>query len=108
MSAILSHFHTSPIFAVKTGAYPSGAPYSISNTYLTRVEVIDSEKQCSLLRYGINYDSKKFYSTGPRNTPIIFQAQSQSLNELPLRKVPFTRIPSRCGKGRTGLNCIDN
>jgi len=31
-----------------------------------RLEVTDRDKDSSLLLYGINYDLKKFYTTGPR------------------------------------------
>jgi hypothetical protein len=37
------------------------------------VEVTDSDKQPSLLQYGINYGLEKFCSTGPSHGPGKFQ-----------------------------------
>jgi hypothetical protein len=60
------------IFAVKFGAYPSGALTVVhsklsihAHKYRTRVEVAGSDKRSSLLRYEINYGYKKFCSAGP-------------------------------------------
>jgi len=39
---------------------------SFAFKYQTMVEVTDSEKHSSLLRYEINYDGKMSYGTAPR------------------------------------------
>ena len=38
-----------------------------ANFSWTGVEVTDSDRHSSLLRYGVNYDRKKFYSTVSRS-----------------------------------------
>jgi len=43
-----------------------------SNKYLTIIEVTDSDKPSSLLRYRVNCGRKKFYSTGPQRLTAIF------------------------------------
>ncbi len=67
------HFFPTLEFGVNAGAYQSGAPYQLLlwcpspsrvYKYYTRVEVKGIRKRSSLKRYGNNYRSKKFYSTG--------------------------------------------
>jgi hypothetical protein len=40
---------------------------SLTCKYKTRVDVTVNDKHSGLQLYGINYDRKKFYKTGPRN-----------------------------------------
>ncbi len=71
MFAIFSHFLPSRTFASKlepvflVGDTLCGATrvgYSLAHKQMTRVEVTDIDKHSILLRYGFNYDRKKFYS----------------------------------------------
>jgi hypothetical protein len=38
----------------------------LAHKHLTRLERLDKDKHSSLFRKSVNYDRKKFYSTGPR------------------------------------------
>jgi hypothetical protein len=64
----VSHFHPSLICASKARADPNsnetalkGQASSLACKPYIRVKVTDSDKHCSLLRFGINYD----IDTGP-------------------------------------------
>ncbi len=60
------HFHPSLIFCWNL---PERSPLSYATRlackYKANVQVTASNQHSSLLEYGINYDRKKFYSTGP-------------------------------------------
>jgi hypothetical protein len=51
--------------------------------YKTRVEVIESGKDSSLLRYSYNYCQKRFYSTG-----LLFREKRTSFMGFPGLEVP--------------------
>jgi len=59
----------------------------LANNYYKRVEVKDIEKNSSLLRHEINYNSKKFYGTGKK---LFFNAEIE--NALMQQKQDFLRI----------------
>ncbi len=82
VTATASQFHPTITFVVKAGAYLCGAPCYTSlygqapgmalPTTITQVQ--DIEKHSSLLRYEINYNSKKFYGTGKK---LFFNAETE-------------------------------
>jgi hypothetical protein len=47
------------------GQYISIMYITLTNKYMTRVRVTDSDKHASLQCYQIYYDRKQFYDTGP-------------------------------------------
>ncbi len=98
MFATAIHFHPSPIFVGKGGAWQSGPPYgepiqwyapNLACKYQTMVEVKCIGKHSSLLRYGNNYGSKKFYSTDPRR-------EKNSKKVLPSAPNDFPLLLNRC------------
>jgi hypothetical protein len=65
----VSHFHASLVFAGKDRSLPliEKATFSLAKKYLTRVELAGSDEQTSLEQCSLNFDRKKFYSTGPKS-----------------------------------------
>jgi hypothetical protein len=62
----VSSFHPSLIFARKVVAYPSGRLHSMgTRKYKIKMEVTNSEKDSSLLRYEIKEDCVKFRVHAP-------------------------------------------
>ncbi len=67
-------FQPNLMFAGKARAYPSEAPFrccilgyapGLTHKHKTKLERLARDKHSRLLRNSVNYDSKKFYSTGP-------------------------------------------
>ncbi len=62
-------FQSSPMFAGKARAYPSGAPErlhtGLPRKHWTGLEKLARDKHSSLLGKSVNYGRNEFYRTGP-------------------------------------------